>query len=250
VADRDAFLAAIAAAPADDLPRLVYADWLDDRGDADRAAFVRRQVAGRPAGDPAVEWLGPLAQWVYHADYARGMPEHLVLSAAAWLRHGERIRRLAPVRSVALLGAGRSLHDLVGGPHLRGLAGLHLTGAMLSDDGIDLLARCRHLSGLTTLKLGHNDVSDSGAADLADSPHLGRLETLVLRDNGVTLAGAMFLMHSKWLPRLKALDLSANAIHAEGVAAIRRSRLAKAIDVDVSDQQPPIPWSRRLLAAK
>src|SRR5213082_997433 len=37
--DRLALLRAIAAAPDDDTPRLVYADWLDERGttDADRA---------------------------------------------------------------------------------------------------------------------------------------------------------------------------------------------------------------------
>lgn len=43
--DRSALLAGIAAAPDDDLPRLVYADWLDDHGatDLDRATaeFVR-----------------------------------------------------------------------------------------------------------------------------------------------------------------------------------------------------------------
>jgi uncharacterized protein (TIGR02996 family) len=43
--DREAFLAAIAAAPADDLPRLVFADWLDENGDPDRAAFIRDQIA-------------------------------------------------------------------------------------------------------------------------------------------------------------------------------------------------------------
>ncbi|MFO0809138.1 MAG: TIGR02996 domain-containing protein [Gemmataceae bacterium] len=248
--DRDAFLASIAAAPDDDLPRLVFADWLDDRGDADRADFIRKQIAGQPSAAPPEEWLGPLARYIYHAEYRRGMPEHLVLSAEGWLRNGERIRRIAPVRGVSLLGAGRSLNDLVAGTHLRGLNALHLTNAMLADDGVDLLARCRHLTTLTSLRLGHNDVSDVGAADLADSPFLGRLESLVLRDNGISLAGAMFLMHSKRLPRLKSLDLSANAINAEGIDVIRRSRLANAIDVDVSEQQPPIPWSRRLLAAK
>ena len=57
------FLAAIAAHPADDTPRLVYADWLDDRGDADRAAYLRAAVEmtqlcgdGRPEG-PAVDEL-------------------------------------------------------------------------------------------------------------------------------------------------------------------------------------------------
>src|SRR6476469_4016175 len=38
------FLAAVCAAPADDTPRHVYADWLADHGDADRAAFIRLQV--------------------------------------------------------------------------------------------------------------------------------------------------------------------------------------------------------------
>lgn len=42
--DRDAFIAAIAAAPADDTPRLAFADWLEEHGDAARAGFVRDQV--------------------------------------------------------------------------------------------------------------------------------------------------------------------------------------------------------------
>ena len=40
----DQFLAAIRAAPDDDLPRLVYADYLEERGDAARAEFIRAQV--------------------------------------------------------------------------------------------------------------------------------------------------------------------------------------------------------------
>lgn len=42
--DREAMLAVVRENPADDLPRLVFADWLDDHGEADRAAFVRVQV--------------------------------------------------------------------------------------------------------------------------------------------------------------------------------------------------------------
>jgi uncharacterized protein (TIGR02996 family) len=42
--DRDSFLAAIAAAPADDTPRLAFADWLEEHGDAARAGFIRDQV--------------------------------------------------------------------------------------------------------------------------------------------------------------------------------------------------------------
>lgn len=250
VTERDAFLASIAAAPDDDLPRLVFADWLEDRGDADRAAFIRHQISGQPAGEPREEWLGSLRGRVYHADYDRGMPEHIVIPAQDWIRDGEKIRRMAPVKGLSLLNAGRVLNDLIDGPHFRGIKALHLTGAMLGDDAVDLLARCRHLRDLTCLRLARNDVSDIGAADIADSPHFSKLEKLILRDNSITLAGAMFIMHSRYLPRLKYLDLAANTINNEGVDVIRGSRQAKAIDVELSEQHPIITWSRRYLAAK
>ena len=41
--DEDALLNGIAATPADDLPRLVYADWLEDHGQDIRAEFIRIQ---------------------------------------------------------------------------------------------------------------------------------------------------------------------------------------------------------------
>jgi uncharacterized protein (TIGR02996 family) len=47
----DAFLADVLATPLDDAPRLIYADWLEDAGDPDRAEFVRVQceLAQTPA---------------------------------------------------------------------------------------------------------------------------------------------------------------------------------------------------------
>jgi len=44
VNEQSALLQAICASPQDDLPRLVYADWLDDHGEPDRAEFIRTQV--------------------------------------------------------------------------------------------------------------------------------------------------------------------------------------------------------------
>jgi uncharacterized protein (TIGR02996 family) len=43
-ADEDALLTAIAAAPLDDAPRLVYADWLQDRGQDAKAEYIRAVV--------------------------------------------------------------------------------------------------------------------------------------------------------------------------------------------------------------
>jgi uncharacterized protein (TIGR02996 family) len=58
VTDDEAFIRAIVANPADDAPRLVYADWLDERNDP-RGAYLRAEVTwaepwhtgGRPTRD-------------------------------------------------------------------------------------------------------------------------------------------------------------------------------------------------------
>ncbi len=45
MSDEDALLETIAAHPAEDTPRLVFADWLDEHGRHGRAEFIRVQVA-------------------------------------------------------------------------------------------------------------------------------------------------------------------------------------------------------------
>ena len=42
--ERDLLLKAVCENPDDDTPRLVFADWLDERGEAERAEFIRLQI--------------------------------------------------------------------------------------------------------------------------------------------------------------------------------------------------------------
>jgi uncharacterized protein (TIGR02996 family) len=88
----DAFLQAILDAADDDAPRLVYADWLEEHGQPDRAAFIRVQceLARLPEGDPRRpvlearerallahqdQWLGPLNSPLLHWQFRRGFVE-------------------------------------------------------------------------------------------------------------------------------------------------------------------------------
>src|SRR5690242_10580803 len=52
-----AFLQAILEAPEEDGPRLIYADWLEENGDPERAEFIRAQVeiARREGAEPSHE---------------------------------------------------------------------------------------------------------------------------------------------------------------------------------------------------
>ena len=42
--ERDALLRAVCENPDDDTPRLVFADWLQEHGEGDRAEFIRLQI--------------------------------------------------------------------------------------------------------------------------------------------------------------------------------------------------------------
>jgi uncharacterized protein (TIGR02996 family) len=63
--DHAPFIAAVIARPDDDLPRLIYADWLDENGECERAEFIRVQcelcrcdpeTAMRPPHVSEVNW--------------------------------------------------------------------------------------------------------------------------------------------------------------------------------------------------
>src|SRR5947199_5771038 len=99
----DPFLRAILDAPDDELPRLIYADWLDERGDPDRAEFIRLQVelARLPVRDPlrkpltereaelmnahGPDWLDPPDDFLANWYFVRGFLE-VGLSVRAFLR--------------------------------------------------------------------------------------------------------------------------------------------------------------------
>jgi len=55
VTEELALLAAIVANPKEDAPRLVYADWLDENGQPERAEFIRVQIELAKIPDPPVD---------------------------------------------------------------------------------------------------------------------------------------------------------------------------------------------------
>src|SRR5436190_8044620 len=85
MSERQALLDAIAQAPDDDAVRLVFADWLDDHGEADRAAFIRLQcdALGRPPWCPERRWLFWRAELLLrqHPEWRAHLPQ---LDGVTW----------------------------------------------------------------------------------------------------------------------------------------------------------------------
>lgn len=137
------FLAQILATPDDDAPRLVFADWLEEQGNLDRAQFIRAQcdLAKLPAWHPrAIEaaweaeallakggeaWRAALPQldgieWV---DFERGFVTMVrVRDQKALYEHAAAIAAATPVSGVELSGLDeRAPHDRTKVPWLETL---------------------------------------------------------------------------------------------------------------------------------
>ncbi|MFO0929962.1 MAG: TIGR02996 domain-containing protein [Gemmataceae bacterium] len=237
----DAFLASIVEHPDDDAPRLIFADWLDDHGNADRAEFIRVQVESArvpPSSARGVtllrreaelrqrgedEWRTRLPQLdgVSWEGFSRGFVEAVfVETVEQFLQHADALFAAAPLRSVQIgtLSAADAARLAVV-PDLVRLQELNLgNNPTLGRDGVRALAGSPHLANLTALLLHYNDLGDDAVRDLARSPYLTRLVELYLSGNdlgdpaAVALAGAF--------PRLRDLDLRDNRIADPGVLAL------------------------------
>jgi uncharacterized protein (TIGR02996 family) len=138
MSDRAALLRTILAAPADDAPRLVYADWCDEHGEPERAKLIRLMCHWSLAFSPsdpctpsatttvrhlarktllagiaglfgvdvkhvlgsAVSLTGDLGRIT--AEVSRGFLDVLACPAADWLQHADAITAEQPVRTVRL----------------------------------------------------------------------------------------------------------------------------------------------------
>ncbi len=172
----DAFLEAVIAAPDDDAPRLLYADWLEEHDDPDRAEFIRVQCSldRTPADDPRrqalrrreqellgqygwrwAEELGPgVSEWVYR----RGFVERVTMGLETSADHILAVLRKAPIRHVRDISQFCDLTGVTDAlPHLGRLTGLEFWGLYAFDNALlQKILTSPHLLNLRTLILHHD----------------------------------------------------------------------------------------------
>jgi uncharacterized protein (TIGR02996 family) len=202
--DRTAFLAAIREAPEDDAVRLVFADWLEDHGDDERAEFIRSQVTASRLDDldptrirldhraaallkqNEKKWLTPVRRIAQSCRMDRGFPRHVVVNSRKFREKGAALFALEPIWSVrptALRADKAHLSEL-----MAGLAGVReLTLANLSGIATSLaIAEWRKifthpaLESVQTLVLENNSIPITTWRTIFECPYLGNVQRLVL----------------------------------------------------------------------
>jgi uncharacterized protein (TIGR02996 family) len=242
--DEDAFLAAITADPDDDTPRLVFADWLDERGTDDdraRAALIRAQCRAEflPAGSPErvklegeaaaivrryeKRWTKPLKRLIANCTFRRGFLEGgSCSSATAFVRRGEELFRLAPtLRVLKFPYAVNEVTELAESPLLARLVSVDLTymctcGLCAIGAELRALFKSEHAANLRCLSVSRDRVDAGVARALARSPVLANLTDLDLSRNPLGPDGLRALLRAKHLTRLAALNLSGTALGNAG----------------------------------
>ena len=181
MADRDTFLRAIAANPDDDAPRLIFSDWLEEKGDQELGEFIRIQCAlassnlseksrytlrvrERELLDARRhEWCQAVGLPIEEVSFERGFISRMRLSN--W--------------------DGGCLLDPANAPRLATITELDLSGLQFGDDGLVAFAETARLPALRKLIVSENGITDVGAAALARATGLPRLDTIYLFGNTI-----------------------------------------------------------------
>ncbi len=186
-----AFHEAIRQSPRDDVPRLVYADWLDEQGDP-RGEFIRIQCerARLPWYDPRcrpllrrerellaehrVAWSKDPPILGAKVRFERGFPYHISLNADRFLEHAAAIFELAPIQSAYLNVTDSDWDRLAECVELKRIRSLSL------QCGISFSPKVfsSQLDGLCKLDLREANVDDKTLSMAFESPVFGKLMSL------------------------------------------------------------------------
>lgn len=251
-------LACVLAAPGDDAPRLVYADWLmeqrDPRGEfislqcetARRSLnpYLREEHRGRIAQlleSHEGAWAAPAAEIASSWTFRRGFLDEVHAKAKAFLAGAGELFQVEPIRRLALESVGKEhARKLAAASWLGRITHLVLQGSF-GDDGTTALAHSPHIAGVISLNLAP-EVGPRGAEAIAASPHFRALGTLSLTSNSLGDDGAAAIARAP-LPACTALHLSRNEIGDAGVIAIAGSehlvhltRLSLNFNEEISDK--------------
>jgi uncharacterized protein (TIGR02996 family) len=209
--ERDLF-DAIGAVPDDDGPRLVFADWVEEHGDPERAEFIRLQIrlAGLDEYDPDFKRLSDRESELFRGNFFRwkipdlkGVQEfHRGFVDSVWIR-GDQLK------------------------HYEKTIGQNGTVTRLRVSGIDRrmkeLATIPWLSRLRELDLTNNTIVRFLLPELFEESDWSHLQSLVLRNIRLWPEDIEPLLDHPGFPNLRRLDVSGNPLGDEGLRVIAQS---------------------------
>lgn len=250
MSDRQAFLATIRQQPDDDAPRLIFADWLEEQGEPERAEYIRVQctLATLPPGDPREADLrqreselyethfdmlaGELPEWCRSCTFRRGFLHSIEVSAVDLVAHAIDLCRVAFPTKITIIDAASHVPAVMALPQLAEVRELEFNDRPWIDPETAMLLR----EGET------NNMTAADAVAIAESPHVTNLRGLRIAPyHDIGMEGCIALFQSKRLANLEALELPGQHVGDEGADALRRAkhlRQLRVLDLSMGRMTP------------
>jgi uncharacterized protein (TIGR02996 family) len=243
--------------PEDDIVRLVYADWLEEHDQPQRAELIRVLVEhGRRAADNPgrsvlweragailaaheAEWTAALRPLVLSYRIGRGLIDEVEVELRRFTENGEELLRLAPAAALRVPITGwKDVKELVRCRWLLRVRRLTLPGGRMGGAGARILAESPHIANLKELSLPDQSLGQPGTQALAGSRYVAGLEVLDLSDNNLARSAVPLLASSPYLPRLRRLVLASNLLGDSDVRALANSpHLQELRELDLSGNE-------------
>jgi uncharacterized protein (TIGR02996 family) len=246
MSDELALLTAIIANPDEDTPRLMFADWLQENGQPERAEFIRVQIEiarlperhlkpkdERPPDNERLsrfrelfaahqeEWLRPLGVKIPRATFRRGFVEELRVTPAELLKIGDAVLRremLSSIEVIPLADDTEDIHeDPLGDRVLRRLASwpgrgrlrsLRVAGMLLTASAVEAFLASPTACGLRSLDIASCDFDARAVRAVAAPANLPELTELRLGSRALNADDVFALARAPHLKKLKTLALS------------------------------------------
>jgi uncharacterized protein (TIGR02996 family) len=226
--DGEALFRAICEQPWENTPRLAYADWLEENGDPQRAAFIRFECEF-PVLTPShpryhelmnqsgqfdafcEQWESELPQFKgvkWSGFFDRGFAHWVTFrSSKAFLDHADAVFATAPVDFLeARQLTDNTIARVLASPYVRRLNNLILRGNY-RNEGVRKIAACPELPRLESLCVWGGGCSNAGAEALAASSRFPALRCLSFSNHKLTDRGALAIAESSSLRSVKRLVL-------------------------------------------
>jgi uncharacterized protein (TIGR02996 family) len=207
MSDETALLRAIAAHPDEDTPRLAFADYIEERGNADRAAFIRGQIELASLKDDSPrrrevafrcrqlldaheeKWLEPRAAFKLDWGWSRGFVETFSTTPTDLHLRDAQLFATHPFRRVWVREWEGGLNGTALLPPDNHITALDLIGNNLNVTQLKKLAKMKHLPHLRELGVMFNALRDTSVKVLCGEPFFQHLELIRLGANPFTDRG-------------------------------------------------------------
>ena len=230
--DERKFINEILSWPESDEPRLIYADWLEERDDP-RGEFIRVQCALSQDRLDSTErqrlkrrerellrahnktWLSERPSNTRDPKFVRGFIGHIAMNVKTFISQGFQICAQVPLESIELTGGGDQMKDLIKCKWLRQIKAINFKRNRFPAHSIASFAACVYLENLQSLEISATRCDLNDLRALCNPFSMRELRCLSLDYTNINDRGMCMVADAECFRNLESLRLEKSDVSGD-----------------------------------